>query len=110
MRLRLAILWGVGWLYLLTAWEAYARQPASEVPTDSVVVRSVSVEGNLRTRTPIILREMTLTEGRSLLKAGLDELLEADRRKISNTNLFVTTAVRTLETSSPDSLDIRVEV
>lgn len=105
MLFRIVVLLVGWWVCQLVAGRAFGQA------TDSlVVIRSVSVEGNLRTRTPIILREMTLSEGVQVARTALDDLIEADRRKISNTNLFVTTALRQLATSTPDSVDLRVEV
>jgi outer membrane protein assembly factor BamA len=58
--------------------------------TALLTVNNVSVEGNYRTRTTIILREMALEPGDTLTEKELIERLEIDRRKIINTNLFIT--------------------
>jgi len=64
------------------------------VPPDSaVVVRSVRIEGNHRTRERIVRREMELHPGDTVLITRLAEKLAWDQRKISNTNLFITVDV-----------------
>ena len=75
-----------------------------------VVVGDILVEGNHRTRANIILREMAIKTGDTLRAGSLAETLEIDRRKIVNTNLFIT--VDLLPKSNPDSVrtDIRIVV
>lgn len=68
---------------------AYAQETAVD-SSKSVVIGEVKVEGNHRTHTGIILREMAVKSGDTLDIRILPEKLEIDRRKIVNTNLFVT--------------------
>lgn len=90
--------------------------PATQADTTALVmVGSISIEGNYRTRTPIILREMALKPGDTLRQVDLPERLEIDRRKIVNTNLFVTVEMQTLpQEATPEDaveiVDIRVVV
>ncbi|WP_031530736.1 BamA/TamA family outer membrane protein [Dyadobacter crusticola] len=89
-------------LFLLTYTQATYAQ---EVATDSVgtiVIGEVSVEGNHKTRAGIILREMAVKSGDVIPAALLREKLEIDRRKVINTNLFIT--VELLPKPNPDSL------
>ncbi len=61
------------------------------LPTDSnayAVVRQVLVEGNRKTRRPILLREMGLQEGDTVLLLNLPDVLERQRRLLLNTGLF----------------------
>jgi outer membrane protein assembly factor BamA len=62
--------------------------------TEKVVVRQVTFTGNFRTRERIIRREMDVGGGDTLTRQKLDSLLEYDRRKILNTNLFVTVELK----------------
>ncbi|WP_128545755.1 POTRA domain-containing protein [Larkinella soli] len=66
-------------------------------PVDSlntpVVVRSVQIRGNHRTRERIILREMDVRVGDTIRREDLTAKLAWDQRKITNTNLFVTVDV-----------------
>lgn len=75
-----------------------------------VVVGDIVVEGNHRTRTSIIMREMAIRKGDTLSAEALKEKLEIDRRKVINTNLFIT--VDLLTRANPDSArtDIRIVV
>lgn len=58
-----------------------------------VVIRSVNLHGNYRTRDRIILREMALRPGDTLSGTDLPGKLAWDQRKIANTNLFITVDV-----------------
>ncbi|GAA4466573.1 hypothetical protein GCM10023189_48890 [Nibrella saemangeumensis] len=58
-----------------------------------VVVRSVNLYGNIRTRDRIILREMAVRSGDTLRQGDLAGKLAWDQRKITNTNLFITVDV-----------------
>jgi outer membrane protein assembly factor BamA len=54
----------------------------------------VTVTGNFRTKERIIRREMDVRTGDTLTQQTLDSLLEYDRRKVLNTNLFVTVELK----------------
>ncbi len=73
-------------------------------PPDSgalmVVVRSVSLRGNVRTRDRIIGREMVLHPGDTIRRADLAQKLAWDQRKIWNTNLFISAEVVAAEDST----------
>ena len=76
-----------------------------------LTINNISVEGNYRTRTTIILREMALEPGDRLTEKELVERIEIDRRKIVNTNLFVTVDVVYFPDPQDSSLvNIRVVV
>lgn len=93
----------------LSLADTTARLPAlsDSVKTDFWVVRSVTIQGNHRTRERIILREMELKTGDTLPKLQLTEKLAWDQRKITNTNLFVTVDVVAREVG-PRQIDIDV--
>lgn len=76
---------------------------------DSVYVRQILIKGNARTKDKIILREVAVKEGDSLRKSTLTEVLETDRRKIVNTNLFITVHVAVVDVSD-SVIDIEIEV
>lgn len=78
--------------------------------TEQIIVGDVHVEGNYKTKSLIILREMAVHTGDTIPPGQLQEVLEIDRRKIINTNLFIT--VDMLTKPNPDSIrtDIRVVV
>lgn len=74
-----------------------------------VVVHQVKVVGNLRTKEQIIFRDMAIKAGDTLQKAKLSEILEADRKKVFNTNLFVTVKITSEEVDN-QQIDVIVEV
>ncbi|WP_259017019.1 BamA/TamA family outer membrane protein [Emticicia fluvialis] len=76
---------------------------------DSVYVRQILIKGNTRTKAKIIMREVAVREGDSLNKATLTDVLETDRRKIVNTNLFITVNIAVAEVSST-VIDVEIEV
>lgn len=76
-----------------------------------IIIGSVSVEGNYRTRTPIILREMALQPGDTLQQKDLPYSIEVDRRKIVNTNLFITVEMQHFPSQEDsNAVDIQVVV
>ncbi|QRR04305.1 BamA/TamA family outer membrane protein [Dyadobacter sandarakinus] len=95
-------------LLLYLACRASAQVPVGDSTT--ILIGNVTVEGNHRTRTSIILREMAIKAGDTLTSAALPENLEVDRRKIINTNLFVTVDLLTQPNADSSRTDIRVVV
>ncbi|WP_064196076.1 MULTISPECIES: BamA/TamA family outer membrane protein [Emticicia] len=77
--------------------------------SDSLVVHQIKVIGNLRTKEKIIFRDMAIKQGDKLVKDKLSEALEADQKKIINTNLFVTVKLTSQELED-NQVDITVEV
>ena len=78
-------------------------------PTDStqkIVVRSITLKGNYRTRDRIIRREMSLHVGDSVRLADLPNRVAWDQRNINNTTLFVTVDTETRLTPSDDSTQL----
>ena len=71
--------------------------PSERDSSERVVLQSVNIVGNARTRDRIIRRELALHAGDTLTQAQLGRQLELDRRKIVNTNLFVTVALQANE-------------
>ncbi len=67
-----------GGLVLTLRWDSLAY----------AVVTQVLVEGNRKTRRPIVLREMGLRLGDTILLSALDEALARQRRLLLNTGLF----------------------
>jgi outer membrane protein assembly factor BamA len=76
----------------------------------NVIIGDVIVEGNNRTRGTIILREMAIKTGDTIPSQQLDERIEIDRRKVVNTNLFITVAILTRPNEDSISTDIRIIV
>ncbi|WP_420149903.1 BamA/TamA family outer membrane protein [Spirosoma sp.] len=74
--------------------------------TQKVVVRSVTLKGNDRTRDRIILREMSLHVGDSVQLADVPERVAWDQRNINNTTLFITVDTETRITPADDSTQL----
>ena len=79
---------------IFSIWQLAATPP----PADSaVVVRSVKLVGNSRTRDRIIFREMAIRPGDTLRRSDLAGKLAWDQRKIWNTNLFISADLTAVE-------------
>ena len=76
---------------------------------DSLVVRSIKIVGNTRTKDKIIFREMAIHVGDTLQKTKLNEIIESDRQKITNTNLFITVKITSQELDN-QQIDVVVEI
>ena len=90
--------------FLLSFQSVWANLPADSAR--AVVVRSVILKGNYRTRDRIIFREMTLHKGDTVRLTDLPGRLVWDQRNINNTNLFVTVNVDTQQTPPTDSTQL----
>ncbi len=90
---------------VLVLWQPVMATAAVD-STRSVVVRSITLQGNFRTRDRIIRREMTLHAGDTVRLADLPGRLIWDQRNINNTNLFVTVDVATQQTVPADTTQL----
>ncbi len=91
-------------VFLLSAQiiPVYAQTDSSQ----SVIVRSITLEGNVKTKDRIILREMTLHAGDSVRLADLPGRVQWDQRNINNTTLFVTVDIATRIIPAADSTQL----
>jgi len=74
-----------------------------------VVVNEIILHGNHKTKENIILRELDFKIGDTLLKNQLSKRLELNRRKIINTNLFVSAEIQT-EISNEGQLKMMINL
>lgn len=98
-------------IYFLFAFFFFAGPLRAQSPVDSsahVIIGDIRVEGNHRTRTGIITRELAIKSGDTIRTSLLAETLEIDRRKIVNTNLFV--IVEMIPEPNADSVRTNVRV
>ena len=65
-----------------------------------VAIDKIFIVGNRQTKDNIILREMDVEEGDRLLLSDLHNILEQDKRKILNTQLFLTVNISIIQLSS----------
>lgn len=94
---------------MLSLLIGFGQVTAAAAPIDStrsVVVRSVTLSGNYRTRDRIIRREMTLRVGDTIRLADLPGRIIWNQRNITNTNLFITVDVTTQLTPPADTTQL----
>jgi outer membrane protein assembly factor BamA len=92
-------------IHLSLAGTTSAQSQSSKA---DIIIGDIIIEGNYKTRSSIILREMAIHTGDTVTAAGVPELLEIDRRKIINTNLFVTVDMLTQLNADSLRTDIKV--
>ncbi|NIJ55865.1 BamA/TamA family outer membrane protein [Dyadobacter arcticus] len=97
-------------LFFLTIAGFACSQTVITDSTGYVTIGEILVEGNHKTRSGIILREMAIRTGDTLTTESLKEKLEIDRRKVVNTNLFVTVDLLTQASLDSTHTDIRIVV
>lgn len=73
-----------------------------------VVVNEIVVQGNYKTKENIILRELDFKVGDTLTGSQLSKRLELNRRKIVNTNLFVTTEIQSKKVANSNQLNVLI--
>ncbi len=76
----------------------FAHHPQSQNADSVLVIKEINIIGNKKTKSTIILRELDLVIGDSIKKEDLDKRLDLNRRKIVNTNLFVTVEIKSIQT------------
>ena len=96
------------WLFFIS-FCAGAQTSAITVEKGKCHVKSILVEGNKRTKTAIIIRELGISEADSIEVSTLDKILSLRKNNIINTNLFNKVEIsKTLE-GQDLSLKITVE-
>lgn len=75
----------------------------------SLIVSNISISGNKKTRSNIILRELTFQEGDTLLSSDLEKHTSRSRENILNTSLFNYVTINILN-NSDDKLDVFINV
>jgi outer membrane protein assembly factor BamA len=87
---------------------------ASETAKDSsrqVVIHSIKIEGNLRTKTSIVLRELAFHESDTVSGADFKRKLKAGRENIFNTSLFNFVTIDTVPRGGwPLNMDVLIRV
>lgn len=83
---------------------------ASFAQSDFIVIDSIKVEGNKRTRTANVLRELNFSVGDTLLIANLPEVINRNELLLKSTGLFSTVSITNTSKLPPSStVLIRVE-
>ena len=79
------------------------------IKKDAVLVANVIIEGNRRTKSYIILREMTLKTGDIIPASELNKQIEKSRNQVFNTSLFIDVNI-TASDKTGDIITIKIEV
>ncbi len=74
-------------LFFMSYWTV-AQESSLESVQTKCIVKSILVEGNKRTKTAIIIRELGINENDSLDLSSLEKILVSRKNNIVNTNLF----------------------
>ena len=72
----------------------FTHHPQPQNADSMLVIKQINITGNKKTKENIILRELDLVVGDSIKKQDLDKRLDLNRRKLVNTNLFVTVELK----------------
>lgn len=73
---------------ILLASFSFLLAQTPEIPPPSVIVKGIFVEGNRKTKTRIITRELTFAVGDTIPLSKFGKMLEDNRLRVMNTNLF----------------------
>ncbi len=74
-----------------------------------ITIREVFIVGNKKTKTDIILREMSLLKGKTFADTLINQLIEEDKMRVYNTNLFDEVKIQTLNAGNNEVV-VMVEV
>ena len=69
-------------------WIAFYLQVGAQIPY--AIIDQITVEGNSKTKTSVILREMLVQKGDTIQLSQLTEALEKSELLLMNTTLFST--------------------
>lgn len=85
-------------MLLFTFLFSLFTQNQSIKSTDSLlVIRQINIVGNQKTKENIIIRELDFGVGDSIKKEDLATRIDLNRRKLINTNLFITVDINTIQ-------------
>ena len=98
------------WHFLAVSICAHAQAAVLTDTSSRYIIGNIFIEGNTKTRTSIITREMAIRPENVFDSASLAKALEIDRRKIVNTNLFVTVEMLTQPNADSLHTDLHVVV
>ncbi len=79
------------------------------VKPDKILLRSINITGNKKTRRRIILREMNVAEGDSLLQDEVENLLVLNQKRIFNLSIFIEVQLHK-DSVAPGVIDFNVLV
>ncbi len=71
-------------------------------PSTYVIINKITIEGNVKTKSRIITRELTFSVGDTILLQNFSDALETNRKRLASTGLF-TLVVMNVKDWSPDN-------
>lgn len=86
-----------------------ASQVSDSLARDTVQIDKIFIIGYKKTKIHIIRRELSIYDGQFLIKSELEEIVEADKRKLMNTKLFLSVNINLVELSE-EKVDIIIRV
>lgn len=87
-------------MLLITFFFSFFAQNQPIITADSmVVIQQINIVGNQKTKVNIIERELDFVLGDSIKKEDLAKRLDLNRRKLVNTNLFITVEINYTQSS-----------
>jgi len=103
-------------LFILSATSVVAQTDSasgsisnSKTIKNGVLIANVIIEGNKRTKSYIILREMTLKTGDIIPASELNKQIEKSRNQVYNTSLFIDVNI-TASDRTGDIITLKIEV
>jgi outer membrane protein assembly factor BamA len=74
------------------------NQPSQQVDS-LLVIQQINITGNQKTKENIILRELDFVAGDSIKKEDIEKRIDLNKRKLVNTNLFITVEVNCIQSA-----------
>jgi outer membrane protein assembly factor BamA len=75
-----------------------------------VIIDSIHIEGNKKTKNRILLRELTFSQGDSIPFSTLSAVIEQNRLRLMNTNLFLNAKMNVKKWESDNHVSIQISV
>jgi outer membrane protein assembly factor BamA len=87
----------------------FTQNPSSQTADSMVIIQQINISGNQKTKQNIILRELDFVVGDSIKKSDVEKRIDLNKRKLVNTNLFITVEINHIQ-SSDNQLTINIKL
>jgi outer membrane protein assembly factor BamA len=77
----------------------FTQNPQPQMADSVLIIKQINIVGNQRTKESIILRELDIAVGDSIKVDDIENRLDLNRRKLVNTNLFITIDIKSTKGS-----------
>jgi outer membrane protein assembly factor BamA len=75
----------------------FTQNPSPQTADSVVVIQQINISGNHKTKENIILRELDFVVGDSIKKSDVEKRIDLNKRKLVNTNLFITVEINQIQ-------------